>query len=75
MSLVKTEREKRGITQAEAARRAQMPRSRLCKIETGKRKLAVEEVAPLARAIGCKPLALIPDLSDPDAEGEEAVHV
>lgn len=70
MSLVRTEREKRGLTQTEVARRAQMPRYILNKIEQGTRRLAIEEVARVARAIGCHSSDLIPSPTD-----EEPAHV
>lgn len=64
MSLVRYEREKRGLSQSEVARRAHIPGPTLNKIEQGTRRLAVTEIAPLAKAIGCDYRALIPGLRD-----------
>jgi len=63
MSLVQVERERAGLTLSELARRTGMHLSTLSKIENGKRKLSVNEVARIARAIGCAPSALIPDIA------------
>lgn len=61
MSLVRQKREEAGLTMAEVARRAKMHPPTLCKIEHNQRKLKADEVAALARAIGCQPHDLIPD--------------
>jgi len=66
MSLVQVERERAGLTLSELARRTGMHLSTLSKIENGKRKLYVGEVARLAQAIGCLPSALIPELPEPE---------
>ena len=70
MSLVQTMREKAKLSAVDVATRANISPSKLSKIEHGKLKLKVDEVARLARALGCKPSELIPaldDETDPDA--------
>ena len=69
MSLVRTERQRANLSMSEVARRAKMHLPTLWKIEHGQRKLKVDEIALLARAIGCKPSDLIPDIT-PDNDPE-----
>jgi transcriptional regulator with XRE-family HTH domain len=67
MSLVRRKREEAGLTQTEVAKRAHMTGSKLSKIESGALKLKVDDVLVLARALGCKPSELIPDLEEEPA--------
>lgn len=60
MNLLQREREARGLSLSEVARRAQMRTTKLWKLEHLELRLKVEDVPRLARAIGCEPLALIP---------------
>ena len=64
MSLVQTIREKAKLSAVDVATRAKISPSKLSKIEHGKLKLKVDEVARLARALGCQPSELIPVLDD-----------
>ncbi len=68
MSLVKRIREQAGLSQAEVAKRANMTASKLSKIENGFLKLKVDDVLLLARALGCKPSELIPDIECDEPE-------
>lgn len=67
MSLVKAKREEAGLTMSEVARRANMRLTKLWKIEHGERRLFADEVARLARAIGCDKADLIPDVEEEEA--------
>lgn len=73
--LVTQQREQRGLSMSEVARRAKMPLTTLWKIEHEERKFVVDEVARLARAIGCQPSDLIPDIPDPIPDIPEPVAV
>ena len=70
MSLVSVKRKEAGLTMTEVARRANMLLTKLWKIEHGERYLRVNDVAVLARAIGCQPSELIPALDEDDVEKE-----
>ncbi len=60
-------REERGLSLEEVARTAGMATSTLSRLETGKRRLAVDHLAPLARALGTSVDALLepPPPADP----------
>ena len=59
-------REERGLSLESVARAAGMATSTLSRLETGKRRLAVDHLAPLARALGTSVDALVaPDHQDP----------
>lgn len=62
MSLVREKREAAGLSMSEVARRANMGLTKLWKIEHGELRLKVDDVPRLARAIGCAPSELIPDM-------------
>ena len=68
MSLLEKQRLKAGLTIAELSRRTQLPPDMLSKIEHGHRRLHVQEVATLAKALRCKPETLIPAWKDNDQE-------
>lgn len=63
--LVRTRRENAGLSLTELSRLSGLSISKLSKIENGKLKLQINDIAVLARAIGCMPSELIPDLDDP----------
>jgi len=56
---LRTLREQRGLSLDAVARAAGMARSTLSRLETGKRRLAVDHLAPLARALGTSADALL----------------
>ncbi len=64
MSLLKAKRQQAGLSVSELARRVNMGMTRLWKIENGELRLKVDDVARLARALGCQPSDLIPPLDD-----------
>ena len=64
MSLLTKKRKEAGLSMTDCAQRADMDLSKLSRLEHGHLKLKVNDVLVLARAIGCKPSELIPDLDD-----------
>lgn len=64
MSLLTKKREEAGLSMTKLAARAKMDLSKLSRLEHGQLKLKVNDVLILARAIGCKPQDLIPDIDD-----------
>lgn len=59
---MRAEREARGITQHEVARRLGRPQSYVSKAEMGERRLDVVEFLQFMRAIDGEPLALLRDI-------------
>lgn len=59
-------REERGLSLDDVARAAGMAPSTLSRLETGKRRLAVDHLAPLARALGTSADALLAPEPGPD---------
>lgn len=59
-------REERGLSLEEVAKAADMAPSTLSRLETGKRRLAVDHLAPLARALGTSVDALLTPPKQPD---------
>jgi transcriptional regulator with XRE-family HTH domain len=68
MSLVRIQREQRGWTMTALAARAGMSLSKLSRIESTQRKCKVDDVLRLARALGCRPSALLPELDEDSQE-------
>lgn len=64
MSLLKKRREHAGISLTELSNLSGFSISKLSKIENDKLKMQINDVARLARAIGCQPSDLIPILDD-----------
>ena len=64
MSLLTKKREEAGISMTVCAQRAGMDLSKLSRLEHGHLKLKINDVLLLARAIGCRPSELIPELDD-----------
>lgn len=71
MSLLTKKREEAGLSMTELAARAKMDLSKLSRLEHGHLKLKADDIVTLARAIGCKPGALLPDLDDDLAHAAE----
>ena len=69
MSLITKKREDADLSMTECAERAGMDLSKLSRLEHGQLKLKVDDLMRLARAIGCKPSELLPDLDPDDAHG------
>lgn len=63
--LIKSMRRRTGLSQAELARRAGLPRSVLCAYERGQRQPGVDALSRLARASGLR-LALVRAREGPD---------
>lgn len=61
-TLVRIRREEVGMTQAELCKRTGIRQPLLSKLENGHRRLRVDQVAKIARALGIPPSALIPHL-------------
>ena len=70
MTPLQRKREEAGLKLTELASRAQYDPTILSKIEHGKRRMSVDDVMRLARAIGCHPSDLLPDI-----EYETPAHV
>ena len=64
MSLVREQREKAGMTLARLGELTGIDPSALSRIETGHRKLTVNDILLIAQALGCETDALIPRLAD-----------
>jgi transcriptional regulator with XRE-family HTH domain len=60
--LMKSAREKAGLTQQDVATRLRRPQSFVAKYENGERRLDVVEFVMIARAIGADPLRLLKSL-------------
>ena len=75
MSLIAQKRKKVGLSLRACAQRAWIDPSKLSRLEHGKLKLKVNDVLLLARAIGCKPSELIPELDEETPTSpEESSH-
>ena len=66
-SLLKIQRLAAGLTISQVARLTHISISKLSKVESGKLKLQVQDVLPLARALGCPATALLPRSPHEDA--------
>lgn len=64
MSLITQQRKAVGLSLRACAHLAGMDHAKLFRLEHGHLKLKVNDVLLLARAIGCKPSELIPELDD-----------
>ena len=61
MNRVRYARKNAGFTIEELARRSGLAWDIIQKVETEKRYLRADELEPLANALGCSPLALLPN--------------
>jgi len=66
---IRTAREARGLTQAEAAARAGLKRTTVTNIEKGEQAVAVHQLLDLAAALGTGPAALLAAASENRATG------
>lgn len=64
MSLVKDQRERAGMSLARLGELTGIDPSALSRIETGQRKLTVDDILLIAQALGCETDALVPRLAD-----------
>lgn len=67
-----------GLTQAELAHRAQVSQQLLSKIEQGARTLRPDMAQTLAKALGCRPAELLPELAltpQPDTENTRELEL